>query len=79
MDDHMIERMQSISQNYSKDKGRKGITFEQDAETKRQSASPEILDAAKTFAGDIYQQLETLSSSGATKQSDGQGGQRLYD
>lgn len=61
VDDAMRQRIQAISQSYSKDKGRKGITFKGDGEDKRQSATPEVVAAAQTFAGDVYHQLETLS------------------
>jgi hypothetical protein len=58
----MVERMKVISQSYSKARNKMdNVSFEKDSETKRQSASPEVMEAAKTFASDIYQQLEILS------------------
>lgn len=71
----MMQRMKLIGQNYSKARNKQDISFEADGETKRQSASPKVVEAAQTFAGDIYQQLETLSG----RNHDHEEGARRWD
>ena len=65
VDSQMTERMKIISRNYSKSRNKMDVNFKQDGETKRQSASAEVMEAAKTFAADIYEELETLSRQSA--------------
>ncbi len=64
LDDAMIQRMKQISQNYSKARNKPDAAFSHDGETKRQGATPEIIAAAKTFASEIYGQLEALLGQG---------------
>jgi hypothetical protein len=66
LDDAMIQRMKEISQNYSKARGTtKDVTFEQDAERKRNAATPAVITAAKVYAGDVYTKLQALSGQGS--------------
>ena len=65
LDDTMIQRMKEISQNYSKSRGTtKDVTFKQDAERKRNTATPAVIAAAKVYAEDVYTKLQALSGQG---------------
>lgn len=61
VDDTMIQRMKDISQNYSKSRNRNDVSFEDDREKKQKNASPAVIKAAETYAGDVYQKLQALS------------------
>lgn len=64
IDETMIQRMKDISLNYSKSRNKKDTTFETDGEQKRKSASPEVVAAAETYAGEVYTTLKALSGVG---------------
>jgi hypothetical protein len=65
VDATMIQRMKEISQNYSKSRDKQDVSFEQDAERKRNDASPAVVEAAATYAGAVYAKLQVLSGQGA--------------
>ena len=59
----MLERMKETSTKYSKARNpSENASFSEDGTKKRQNASPQVMNAADTFARDVYEQLETISS-----------------